>query len=197
MAIEAYSQRVGFPLGNILVMDGSKRSTKANAFFSGFGSKKRIVLFDTLLAQMTEGEILAVLAHEVGHYKRRHVIQGMVLSTLNIGVMLFVLSRLILSPELSEALGASSPGIHLSLVAFAMLFSPISDLTGIAMNLLSRKNEYQADAFARATYEGKSLESALIKLHVETLSNLEPHPAYVFLHYSHPTLLQRIAALRG
>lgn len=196
-AIEAYSSKVGFPLGKIMVMDGSKRSTKANAFFSGFGSQKRIVLFDTLIAQMSQAEILAVLAHEVGHYKRRHIVQGTILGMLNIGLMLFVLSRLILMPALSEALGASAPGIHLSLIAFALLFSPISELTGLLMNLLSRKNEYEADTFARETSDGSALESALIKLHVETLSNLDPHPAYVFLHYSHPTLLQRIAALRA
>lgn len=196
-AIETYGNRVGFPTGKIMVMDGSRRSTKANAFFAGFGSQKRIILFDTLIQQMSQQEIVAVLAHEVGHYKRRHIVQGMVLGTLNIGVMLFVLSRLILSPELSTALGATTPGIHLSLVAFALLFSPISEVTGLLMNLLSRKNEYEADAYARQTFEGQALESALIKLHTETLSNLLPHPAYVFLHYSHPTLLQRIAALRA
>lgn len=195
--IEAYSRKVGFPLGNIMVMDGSKRSTKANAYFTGFGAQKRIVLFDTLLAQMTQQEIMAVLAHEVGHYKRGHILQGMVIGVLNIGAMLFVLSRLIEAPALSEALGAKVPGIHMSLIAFALLFSPISEITGLAMNLLSRKNEYQADAYARETYEGEALASALIKLHVENLSNLEPHPAYVFMHYSHPTLLQRIAALRA
>ncbi|MBK9448945.1 MAG: M48 family metallopeptidase [Bacteroidetes bacterium] len=196
-AIEAYSTKVGFPLGNIMVMDGSKRSTKANAFFSGFGSQKRIVLYDTLIAQMSQPEILSVLAHEVGHYKRRHIILGTILGMLNIGLMLFVLSRFILLPELSAALGAATPSIHLSLIAFAMLFSPISEVTGLLMNLLSRKNEYEADAFARETCDGPALESALIKLHVETLSNLDPHPAYVFLHYSHPTLMQRISALRA
>lgn len=196
-AIEAYSTKVGFPLGNIMVMDGSKRSTKANAFFSGFGSQKRIVLYDTLIAQMSQSEILSVLAHEVGHYKRRHIILGTILGMLNIGLMLFVLSRFILLPELSAALGAATPSIHLSLIAFAMLFSPISEVTGLLMNLLSRKNEYEADAFARETCDGPALESALIKLHVETLSNLDPHPAYVFLHYSHPTLMQRISALRA
>jgi STE24 endopeptidase len=195
--IQTYSSKVAFPLDNILVMDGSKRSTKANAFFSGFGSRKRIVLFDTLIAQMTPQEILAVLAHEVGHYKRRHIMQGLVIGVLNMGLILFILSRLISAPALSEALGATQPGIHMSLVAFALLFSPISRLTGLGMNLLSRKNEYEADAFARETYAAQPLESALIKLHVENLSNLDPHPAYVFVHYSHPTLLQRIANLRA
>jgi STE24 endopeptidase len=196
-AIESYSARVGFPLGNIMVMDGSKRSTKANAFFAGFGSKKRIILYDTLVAQMSQSEILAVLAHEVGHYKRRHIILSMVLGIANIGVLLFVFSRLVFEPSLSEALGATSPGVHLNLLSFFLLYSPISQLTGLGMNLLSRKNEYEADAYARATSDGKALQSALIKLHVETLSNLRPHPAYVFWHYSHPTLLQRIGALEG
>jgi STE24 endopeptidase len=116
---------------------------------------------------------------------------------LNMGLILFILSRLISAPALSEALGATQPGIHMSLVAFALLFSPISRLTGLGMNLLSRKNEYEADTFARETYAAQPLESALIKLHVENLSNLDPHPAYVFVHYSHPTLLQRIANLRA
>jgi STE24 endopeptidase len=196
-AIEQYSQSVGFPLGNIMVMDGSKRSTKANAFFAGFGKRKRIVLFDTLISQMSEEEVLAVLAHEVGHYKKRHILQSMILSTLNIGILLFVLSRVVNEPALSTALGASEPGIHLALITFFMLYSPISELVGIGMNWLSRKNEYEADAFARDTNDGKSLGNALIKLHVENLSNLEPHPAYVFLHYSHPTLLQRLNALRS
>jgi STE24 endopeptidase len=196
-AIETYSKKVGFPLKNIMVIDGSKRTTKANAFFVGFGALKSIVLYDTLIAQMTQDEILAVLAHEVGHYKRRHIILGTALGVLQIGLMLFVLSRLAFMPELSQALGASVPGIHLSLIAFAVLFSPLSQITGLGMNLLSRKNEYEADAYARETYAAQPLESALIKLHVETLSNLEPHPADVFLHYSHPTMLQRIAALRS
>lgn len=196
-AIEAYCRQVGFPMAKVLVMDGSRRSTKANAFFAGFGPRRRIVLYDTLIAQMTPAEILAVLAHEVGHYKRRHIPQGMVIGILNVGVMLFILSRLIFEPALSEALGAMQPGIHMSLVAFALLFSPISELTGLAMNLLSRKNEYEADAYARETSDARSLETALIKLHVENLSNLEPHPAYVFLHYSHPPLLQRLQALRA
>jgi STE24 endopeptidase len=196
-AIEEYSLKVGFPLGNILVMDGSRRSSKANAFFSGFGSQKKIVLFDTLLAQMSQPEILAVLAHEVGHYKKRHVVLGTALGVLQMGVMLFILSRMLFAPTLSLALGAETAGLHLGLIAFTLLFSPISQLTGLGMNLLSRKNEYEADAFARATYAGDSLENALIKLHVENLSNLEPHPVDVFLNYSHPTLLQRIAALRS
>ncbi len=196
-AIESYSKKVGFPLSNIMVMDGSRRSSKANAFFAGFGARKSIVLYDTLIAQMTLPEILAVLAHEVGHYKRRHIVLGTILSILNIGGMLFILSRVIFEPVLAEALGAAVPSIHLSLIAFTFVFTPISMLTGLGMNLLSRKNEYEADAYARETYDGGSLGNALINLHVETLSNLEPHPIDVFLNYSHPTLLQRLAALRA
>lgn len=194
--IEAYSKEVDFPLDNIMIMDGSKRSTKANAFFAGFGKRKRIVLFDTLVAQMSNQEIMAVLAHEVGHYKKKHIVLGTVLSILNIGLTLFILSLLVKEPALSFALGAKQAGIHLALVSFAMLYSPLSQITGLGMNLLSRKNEYEADAYAKTTYDGEALGSSLIKLHTETLSNLDPHPAYVFMHYSHPTLVQRLNALR-
>lgn len=195
-SIEDYSKKINFPLDNIMVMDGSKRSSKANAFFAGFGARKRIVLFDTLIEQMSNSEILAVLAHEVGHYKKRHIVLGTILNILNIGLTLFLLSRLVLEPALSQALGATKPSIHLALIAFAMLYSPLSQITGLAMNLLSRKNEYEADAYAKATNDGESLANALIKLHTETLSNLDPHPAYVFMNYSHPTLVQRLNALR-
>ncbi len=195
--IEAYSQKVDFPLDNIMIMDGSKRSTKANAFFAGFGKRKRIVLFDTLVEQMSNSEIMAVLAHEVGHYKKKHIVQGTILSILNIGLTLFLLSRLILEPSLSEALGATKPGLHLALIAFAMLYSPFSQITGLGMNLLSRKNEYEADHYAKTTNDSEALASSLIKLHTETLSNLDPHPAYVFMHFSHPTLVQRLNALRN
>lgn len=195
-AIEAYCEKVGFPLRNIMVMNGSKRSTKANAFFTGFGPNKRVVLYDTLIEQMENRELVAVLAHEVGHYKRRHIEQGFLVSVLNMGLMLFVLSRLLFEPALSTALGATEPGLHLGLLAFTMLYTPISQLLSLFFNALSRRNEYQADAFARSTYDGSALGNALAKLHTKTLSNLRPHPAYVFMHYSHPTLLQRLAALR-
>ncbi|MEM1000158.1 MAG: M48 family metallopeptidase [Bacteroidota bacterium] len=195
-AIEHYCDGVGFPLRNIMVMDGSRRSTKANAFFSGFGPNKRIVLYDTLIQQLSQQELVAVLAHEVGHYKRRHIEQGYVISLLNIGVLLFLLSRLIFEPALSTALGAEQSGIHLGLLAFAMLYAPVSQLVDLLFNAWSRRNEYQADAFAASTYDGNALGNALTKLHVKTLSNLRPHPAYVFTHFSHPTLLQRLAAIR-
>ena len=196
-AIETYAEENGFPVGNIMVIDGSKRSTKANAMFSGFGRNKRVLLYDTLIEQMTVEELVAILAHEIGHYKRRHIFQGVAISVLNMGIMLFILSRLVLEPSLSQALGADVPGIHLSLIAFGLLYAPISQISGILFNLLSRKNEYEADDFARKTSDGAALRSALAKLHVKTLSNLQPHPAYVFVHYSHPTLVQRLAALKS
>lgn len=196
-AIENYCKAVSFPIGNIMVMDGSRRSSKANAFFTGFGKRKRIVLFDTLVEQMTEEEVVAVLAHEVGHYKKKHVVQGYLITVLNMGLMLFVLSRLVFEPALSGALGASQPGMHLSLMTFGLLYTPISMATSLLFNVLSRKNEYQADDFANRTYKGSALGNALVKLHVKTLSNLRPHPAYVFVHYSHPPLLQRLAAIRS
>jgi STE24 endopeptidase len=194
-AIEAFAGKVGFPLDNIFVMDGSKRSKKANAFFSGIGRKKKIVLYDTLVSNHTTEELVAVLAHEVGHFKKKHILFGYVLSLVQVFFMLFVLSTMAFSPELSVALGGSEPAIHLNLVAFGILFSPISGITGLLMSLYSRKNEYEADAYARETYSGTALAAALKKLSVDSLSNLYPHPAYIFFYYSHPTLLQRLGAL--
>jgi STE24 endopeptidase len=194
-AIEQYSQQVQFPLDNIFVMDGSKRSSKANAFFSGLGKRKKVVLFDTLIENHDEEELVAVLAHEVGHYKKKHVIQGFVLSVLQTGIMLFILSRFVSASVLSEAMGGSSNAIHLNLLAFGLLYSPLSMVIGILMNLFSRKNEFEADNYAANTYEASPLKEALIRLHAENLSNLTPHPWYVFFHYSHPPLLQRLAAL--
>ncbi len=194
-AIEDYCKSVDFPLTNIFILDGSKRSTKANAFFSGIGKNKKVVLYDTLVDKHTTEELVAVLAHEVGHYKHRHIIWSMTLGILQIGLMLFVLSLMINNDGLSQALGANQMGIHLNLVAFSMLFSPVSTLTGILMNILSRKNEYEADAYARDTYNGEPLGDALKKLSTDNLSNLTPHPAYVFVNHSHPTLLERLEAL--
>jgi STE24 endopeptidase len=194
-AIEAFAGKVGFPLDNIFVMDGSKRSKKANAFFSGIGRKKKIVLYDTLVSNHTTEELVAVLAHEVGHFKKKHILFGYVLSLVQVFFMLYVLSTMAFSPALSIALGGSQPAIHLNLVAFGILFSPISGITGLLMSLYSRKNEYEADAYARETYSGPALAAALKKLSVDSLSNLYPHPAYTFFHYSHPPLLQRLRAL--
>lgn len=189
--IETYAQKVGFRLDNIYVIDGSKRSTKANAYFSGFGREKRITLYDTLINDLDEDEIVAVLAHEVGHYKKNHILINLFSGMLLTGFTLWLLSIFVSNPIFSEALGVSTPSFHLGLIVFFILYSPISELTGLAMNLLSRKFEYQADNFAKTTYAAEPLISSLKKLSKSSLSNLTPHPAYVFVHYSHPTLLQR------
>lgn len=195
-AIENFATKVGFKLDNIFVIDGSKRSTKANAYFTGLGAKKRIVLYDTLINDLSTGELVAVLAHEIGHYKKNHVIWNLILGILQTGIVLFIFSIFVATPELSAALGVSTPSFHIGLVAFGILYSPISMIVGLVMNLFSRKNEYEADAFAARYFDAEQLASALKKLSVKNLSNLRPHPAYVFVHYSHPTLLQRLNALK-
>ena len=189
--IEAYASNVGFKLDNIFVIDGSKRSTKANAYFSGFGREKRITLYDTLINDLEEEEIVAVLAHEVGHYKKNHIIINLVTSIALTGFTLWLLSLCIGSPLLSQALGVATPSFHIGLIAFGILYSPISEITSLLMNFISRAFEYQADNFAKETYAGAPLISGLKTLSKNSLSNLTPHPAYVFMHYSHPTLLQR------
>ena len=194
-AIASFSKRVNFPVTNIFVIDGSKRSKKANAFFSGIGKEKKIVLYDTLIANHTEEELIAILAHEVGHFKKKHIVWGYMLSVIQIVFTLFVLSLMISNEQLSLALGGSQTAVHLNLLAFTMLFSPISALTGLFMNMYSRKNEFEADAYAKNTYNGTALADALKKLSVDNLSDLYPHPAYVFFHYSHPPLLERLAAI--
>ncbi len=196
-AIDAFSQNAGFKLDNVFVIDGSKRSTKANAYFSGLGPKKRIVLYDTLINDLETEEIVAVLAHEVGHYKKKHVPKGMVMSIVQSGLMIFLLSLAIGLPVLSQAIGAGEASFYMGLVAFGLLFSPISFITGIFSNIQSRKYEYQADNYARQYSLGEKLINSLIKLSVKNLSNLTPHPAYVFFHYSHPTLLQRKRVVEG
>lgn len=195
-AIENYAKKVGFTLNNIFVIDGSKRSTKANAYFSGFGSQKRITLYDTLINDLETDEIVAVLAHEVGHYKRKHIIFNITASILLTGLTLYILSLFINSPILSEALHVTTPSFHIGLIAFGILYSPISEITGLFMNYMSRKFEYQADDYAKNTFEAQPLISSLKKLSKNSLSNLTPHPAYVFVHYSHPTLLQRVENLQ-
>lgn len=196
-AIESYAQKVGFTLQNIFVIDGSKRSTKANAYFSSFGSQKRITLYDTLINDLETEEIVAVLAHEVGHYKRKHLIYNLVISTIITGCMLYLLSLFISSPLLSNALSVSIPSFHIGMIAFGILYAPISEITGVFMNMLSRKFEYQADNYAKNTFDGRYLISSLKKLSKNSLSNLTPHKASVFVHYSHPTLLQRIENLES
>jgi len=193
--IVAYAKSVDFPLSNIYVMDGSKRSSKANAFFSGFGKQKKVVLFDTLIEQHTEDELVAVLAHEVGHYKKKHIIWGMAASILQVGLLLFVLAQFIFNEQMSLALGGQEWSVELNLIGFIMLFSPISMLIGIGMNWLSRKNEFEADAYARDTFAGKPLADALKTLSVKSLSNINPHPWFVFVNYSHPPLLERLEKL--
>jgi STE24 endopeptidase len=194
--ISAYAKTVGFKLDKIFVIDGSKRSTKANAYFSGFGNEKRVTLYDTLINDLEDEEIVAVLAHEVGHYKRKHIIFNLVASILLTGFTLYILSIFISNPILSNALGVNIASFHIGLIAFGLLYSPISQITGLIMNLFSRKFEYQADDYAKNTYKGEPLITSLKKLSKNSLSNLTPHPAYVFMHYSHPTLLERIKNLK-
>lgn len=194
-AIEEFAHKVGFKLKNIFVMDGSKRSTKANAYFTGLGSKKRIVLFDTLIKDHTTDELVGVLAHEIGHYKKKHTLTGTIISLLQTGLMLFVLSLFIGNPVLSQALGATEGSFHLGILAFGLLYSPLSLILGLILNVISRKNEFAADRFAGENYRPEPLKDALKKLSVNHLSNLRPHPAYVFFFYSHPPLLQRLKAL--
>ncbi len=193
--IEAFARNIKFPLDNIMVIDGSKRSTKANAFFSGIGARKKIILYDTLIKNHSTPELVAVLAHEVGHYKKNHIVWNYFLSIAQVFLTLFILSKMVLNTNLSLALGGSGLAIHLNLLAFGMLYSPISAITGLLMSMYSRKNEFEADAFAREFYDGQALAGALKKLSADNLSNLYPHPAYVFFHYSHPPLLRRLAAL--
>lgn len=195
--IQDYSDSVEFSLDNIYVINGSKRSTRANAFFSGLGKRKKVVLYDTLIDQHSLPELVAVLAHEIGHYKKKHIVQSLFMSILQIGIMLFILSQFVASPILSEALGSIQNSIYLNLLAFSLLYSPISMLTGIFFNLFSRKNEYEADHYAASTYKPEPLAEALIKLHENNLGNLTPHPLYVFVNHSHPTLLQRLKALKS
>ncbi|MCF8296619.1 MAG: M48 family metallopeptidase [Saprospiraceae bacterium] len=198
-AIKEFSDKVGFKLDNIFVIDGSKRSKKANAYFTGLGMKKRIVLYDTLIKDHTVDELVAVLAHEIGHYKKKHTVLGMIMSIAQTGLMLYILSLFIakgsnLSVELASALGAQA-SFHIGILVFGLLYSPLSTVIGIIMNMLSRKNEFAADKFAGDNYSSEALQNALKKLSVNNLSNLTPHPLYVFFNYSHPPLLERLKAL--
>jgi len=195
--IENYARKVGFKLQNVFVIDGSKRSTKANAYFAGFGKEKRVTLYDTLIQELEEEEIVAVLAHEVGHYKRHHIIINLIISILLTGVTLFILSLFINNPEFSYAIGVTEPSFHAALICFGILYTPISEITGLVMNILSRKFEFEADDYAKTTYEALPLINSLKKLSKNSLSNLTPHSAYVFLHYSHPPLIQRIRNLKA
>ncbi|MCK5170903.1 MAG: M48 family metallopeptidase [Bacteroidales bacterium] len=190
--ITSFCAKAGFKLNNVFVIDGSKRSTKANAYFSGLGKKKKIVLYDTLIEKLSKEEIVGVLAHEIGHYKKKHTLISVFTSIVQTGLTLFILSLFVGNPELSKALGSDIPSFHLGLITFGFLYSPISTIIGLFMNIISRKNEYVADQFASENYKGAHLQNALKNLSVNNLSNLTPHPLYVFFNYSHPTLLQRL-----
>jgi STE24 endopeptidase len=198
--VEAYCKSQGFPLSKLWEMDASKRSTKLNAFFSGMGKVKIIGLYDTLIEKLTTKETVAVLAHEVGHYKRKHVYTMFAFSNVQTLVIFSLMGWLLSNPNLSKALGSDSetPIFHLSMIAFVMLFSPVSTVLGLINNSFSRRNEYQADQYSIDTYPGarEHMYSALKKLSVESLSNLNPHPVYVAVHYSHPPILDRLANLQ-
>ncbi len=204
-AIEQFAVKVGFKLRNIYIIDGSKRSKKANAYFTGLGMKKRIVLYDTLIQDHTIEELVAVLSHEIGHYKKKHTLMGIFLSIMQTGIMLFILSLFIrkdsvIAQSLCQAVSGFSgleikQSFHLGILAFGLLYSPLSFILGLILNRISRQHEYAADRFAGIQYNPVALMDALKKLSVNNLSNLRPHPAYVFFYYSHPTLLQRLKAL--
>lgn len=196
-AIDTMASKLNFNLENIFVIDGSKRSTKANAYFSGLGSKKRIVLYDTLIDQLSEEEVVAVLAHEIGHYKKKHTLWGMLMSISQTGLLLFIFSLFVGGDKLSEALGVSVTSFHIGIIAFAIFWSPISTFSSILSSFFSRKFEYQADDYAKAHFDGEHLITSLKKLTANSFGNLTPHPWFVFFHYSHPTLLQRIRNLRS
>lgn len=190
--IEKYCATQGYSLGRLFVMDGSKRSTKANAFFSGLGKSKTIVLFDTLIEKLSTKEVLAVLAHEIGHYKLKHTLSMYVFSNLQTLGIFALLGWLLQFDELSTALGATQSSFHLSAIAFFILITPLSLILGLITNSWSRYCEYQADTFSKETYDSKSMQSALRKISTDSLANLTPHPIYVAFNYSHPTLIQRI-----
>ncbi|MGD8270441.1 MAG: M48 family metallopeptidase, partial [Desulfobacterales bacterium] len=194
--IFSYARSIDFPLDNIYVMDGSRRSSKSNAFFTGFGRHKRIVLFDTLIERHSVEELVAVLAHEMGHYKKNHILKSFLLGVAQSGLMFFLLSFFISEPALFEAFYMQQPSVYAGLVFFALLYAPLDFLTGILMQLFSRKNEFEADRFAAdTTSEPNAIATALRKLAVHNLTNLTPHPFYVFLNYSHPPVLQRLRAI--
>ncbi len=197
-AILSYARSVDFPIKNVFVMDGSKRSSKSNAFFTGFGRNKRIALFDTLIEKHTVPELVAVLAHEIGHHKKKHILQGTIINILHAGVLFFVLSIFLDSPGLYDAFYIEQQSVYSGILFFGLLYTPLEMVLSVIMHALSRKNEYEADRFAAETIQQpQHLIEALKKLHAGNLSNLMPHSFYVFLNYSHPPLLQRIRAILG
>lgn len=193
--IERFCQKVNFKLDNIYTIDGSKRSTKANAYFTGFWKKKRVVLYDTLIQDCSTEELVAILAHEIGHYKKKHIQQSILQSTLQTGGLFYLLSLVVASPVLSQALGIQEPKFHVGIVVFSFMYAPVSELLGIFSNWLSRKNEREADSYAATHYPAKHLISSLKKLASKNLSNLNPHPLHVFLNYSHPPIEERVHLL--
>jgi STE24 endopeptidase len=196
-AIFSYAESVKFRLENIFVMDGSKRSSKSNAFFTGFGKNKRIALFDTLVKKHTPEELVAVLAHEIGHYKKKHIVSGIIISILHLGVMFYLLSFFLGEKGLFDAFFMGHISTYAGMIFFGMLFAPIEFVLSLALNLVSRKHEFEADRWAaETTHRPEDLVAALKKLSVSNLSHLTPHPLYVFLHYSHPPVLERITSLR-
>ena len=196
-AINDMAETCKFPLTELSVMDGSKRSSKSNAFFTGFGKNKKIALYDTLIANHSTSELVAVLAHEIGHFKKKHIMQTLFLGIAQTGILFFVLGFFIRSEPLSSAFGVNEPSVYCSLLFFTLLFKPISKILSVLMNILSRKNEFEADAYAAdVTGNADSLITALKKLSADNLSNLTPHPFYVFMHYSHPPVSLRIKELR-
>ena len=194
-SLNSYAKKVGFSLSNIFVINGSKRSNKANAFFTGFGKNKKIVLYDTLIKNHTVDELVAVLAHEVGHYKLRHVISNLVISIVTTGFMLFLMSKFLFNSEVSYALGGNVSFRHLEILAFFILYTPISRFINILVFIKSRKNEYEADNFAISTFKKSPLVSALKKLSRDNLTNLTPHPLFEFINYSHPSLSKRLRSI--
>ncbi len=195
-AILNYTDSVNFPIRNVFVMDGSKRSSKSNAFFVGFGRNKRIALFDTLIEKHTVPELVAVLAHEIGHHKKKHVLQGTIISILHSGLLFFLLSIFLSSPSLYDAFYMDQQSIYSGLLFFGLLYTPLEMILSIIIQVVSRKNEYEADRFAaETTRQPQKLIDALKKLSAGNLSNLTPHPFYVFLNYSHPPLLRRIQSI--
>ena len=197
-AILGYARTVNFAVEDVFVIDGSRRSSKSNAFFTGFGKHKRIALFDTLIADHTVPELVAVLAHEIGHYKMKHVLRSTVLSIVHMGVMFVLLSVFLSHVGMFQAFFVQQPSVYTGLVFFGMLYAPLDLVLSIGMQMVSRRHEYEADRFAVDTFEEPAaLVQALKKLSVHNLANLTPHPLYVFLHYSHPPMLQRVRAIQG
>lgn len=194
--IHAMAEKCEFPLKEVSIMDGSRRSAKSNAFFTGFGENKRIALFDTLVANHTVPELVAVLAHEIGHFKERHIVKSLAIGIATTGVLFFLLGLMMENPSLHAAFGVGQTSVHVSLVLFGIVMSPVNDLLSVGSNWLSRKHEFEADAYAaNATGNPEAMADALRKLSKDNLSNLTPHPFYVFLNYTHPPVAQRVAAL--